>query len=298
MVPRHYRLRGLMATRLAIAPTRGALPTCVPSLMPFHIGYSGPVPISTYMRVEPSHGTIGAPPKKAEEDGNDGSSAPAMQTEDNGEKSVESLGEENGASQTSQSGAWENSIESGASRRYISTFRGRTIHGLDIDLPEGYAGVVLRTEGQRKSNNSVGSSKDGRHREHPKTTVKRVTRRSKATVTRDEDGEVEMEMSEKVVQRVECMDLTEDVERDADEYMPTRALIPTAEFSSFRLWNADIPVDEGADEYSRSLTEWIRLAHHVCPKYSCLSLLTDSYAADPSDPPLNSTSCLTPVLMR
>jgi len=251
------------------------------------------------MHVEPSHGTIGAPPKKTEQDGNDGSPAPARQTADNGEKSVESLGGKNGASQTSQSGAEDiaqNIIESGAPRRYISTFRGRTIHGLDIDLPEGYAGLVLRTEGQGISHNSVGSSRDGRHRDYPKTTVKRVTRRSKTTVTRDEDGEVELEMSEKVVQRVECMDLTEDVEQDADGYVPTRVLIPTAQFSLFRLWNADIPVNEGTDEYSRSLTEWIRLSHHVCPS-PCLSLLTNSYAADSSDSPLNSTSCLTPVLM-
>ncbi|KAF8348558.1 ribonuclease H2, subunit C [Amanita rubescens] len=234
--------------------------------MPFHIGYSGPAPISTYMHVEPSPGTIGAPPKKAKQDDNDGSSAPAMQTEDNGEKVVESLGEENDASQTSRNGAGDltpNSIESGDARRHISTFRGRTIHGLDIDLPEGYTGLVLRTEGQGISNNSVGSSRDRRHRDYPKATVKRVTRRSKTTVTRDEDGEVELEMSEKVVQRVECMDLTEDVERDVDEYVPTRVLIPTAQFSSFRLWSADIPVNEGTDEYSRSLTEWIRLAHHI-----------------------------------
>lgn len=259
-----------MATRLAIAPINDALPTCAPCLMPFHVGYSGPAPISTYMMlVEPSSEAVGVPPMKEESDDN-GVSGPVMQTGD----SAESVSGENDASQTSPNGTGEtaqNSIESGARRRHISTFRGRIIHSLDIDLPEGYTGLVLRTEGQGISNASAAPSRDGRYGDNARTTVKRVTRRSKAVVTRDEAGEVELEMSEKVVQRVEFMDLTEDIERDTEEHLPTRALIPTARFSSFRLWNADIPADDGADEYSRSLTEWIRLARHVCPEFdSCL----------------------------
>ncbi|KAF8692122.1 hypothetical protein AX14_002601 [Amanita brunnescens Koide BX004] len=239
------------AARLAIAPTKGPLPTCAPNLMPFHIGYSGPAPISTYMLVEPSSEAVGAPSKK-EESGDDG--------ENNEEENVKSVSGETGAPQTLPSGTVQTGTESGAPRRHISTFRGRVIHSLDINLPEGYTGLVFRTEGQGISNTSAGPSRDGRS---ARTTVKRVTRRSKAIVTRDEEGDVELEMSEKVVQSVEFMDLTDDVERDAEEYLPTRALIPTAQFSSFRLWNADIPADDGADEYSRSLTEWITLARHI-----------------------------------
>jgi hypothetical protein len=219
------------------------------------------------MLVEPSSEAVGVPPKKEESDDN-GVSAPAMQTRDNEERSAGSVSGENDASQTSPNGTGktaQNSIESGAHGRHISTFRGRIIHSLDIDLPEGYTGLVLRTEGQGTTT-SAASSRDGRYGDNARTTVKRVTRRSKAVVTRDEAGEVELEMSEKVVQRVEFMDLTEDIERDTEEHLPTRALIPTARFSSFRLWNADIPADDGADEYARSLTEWIRLARHVCPE--------------------------------
>lgn len=217
---------------------------------------------------EPSSEAVGVPPKKAESD-NNGVSTPVVQAGDNEDKSAESVSGENDASQTSPSGTREtvqNSIESGVPRRHISTFRGRTIHSLDIDLPEGYAGLVLRTEGQGISNTSAAPSRDGRYGDNARTTVKRVTRRSKAIVTRDEAGEVELEMSEKVVQRVEFMDLTEDIERGTEERLPTRALIPTGRFSSFRLWNADIPADAGADEYTRSLTEWIKLARHVCPE--------------------------------
>ena len=227
------------------------------------------------MLVEPSSEAVGVPPMK-EESNNDRTSPPVMQTGDN---------EESGASQVPPNGTGETA----QNRRHISTFRGRIIHSLDIDLPEGYTGLVLRTEGEGISNTSAAPSRDGRYGDNARTTVKRVTRRSKAIVTRDEAGEVELEMSERVVQRVEFMDLTEDIERDTEEHLPTRALIPTARFSSFRLWNADIPADDGADEYCRSLTEWITLARHVCPNPIFMFAITNSYDVDSSGSSLSSS---------
>ncbi|KAF8635380.1 hypothetical protein AX15_000385 [Amanita polypyramis BW_CC] len=239
-----------MAIRLGIAPPKDALPTCTPNLMPFHINYSGPALISTYMQVEPSHETVGAPAKSVE----DPTTSAPQTNENEGDNvgGIQSL--EVDASQTEP-------VVVGASKRFISSFRGRTIHGLDIDLPEGYGGLILRTEGHGANSTSATSST--RHEEADTTKVKRVTRRSKRIVARDDAGEVELEMSEKVVQEVEIMDLTRGLDEDDFERLPTQMLIPTAQFSSFRLWNPDIPADEGADEYTRSLTEWTRLAHHI-----------------------------------
>ena len=54
-------------------------------------------------------------------------------------------------------------------------------------------------------------------------------------------------------------DAIEDHEENEDS-RPTKHLHPKSQFRSFTLWNADIPVDEGRDEYLRSLREWVNLA--------------------------------------
>ncbi|KAK2461193.1 hypothetical protein APHAL10511_006720 [Amanita phalloides] len=249
-----------MAARMAIAPVTDDLSVCIPNLMPFHIGYSGPAPISTFMGVEPSHQTVGAPVMDNEHGDNAMGSAPVTYTSNNEDIGVDIT--QPGGIGTSQEDATNATVvKFDASRRHVSTFRGRTIHGLDVDLPEGYAGLELRTEGHGTTKSAMASSSRDRRQEE-RTAVKRVTRRSKQIAVRDETGEVEMEMSEKVVRNVEFMDLTDNAE-DVDEYLPARMLVPTAQFRSFRLWNADRPADEGADEYTRSLSEWITLAHHI-----------------------------------
>lgn len=43
-----------MSSSIVIARAEEPLPTCTPHLMPFHIDYSGPAPISTYFRVKPA----------------------------------------------------------------------------------------------------------------------------------------------------------------------------------------------------------------------------------------------------
>lgn len=39
----------------------------------------------------------------------------------------------------------------------------------------------------------------------------------------------------------------------------TRTLLPQATFESFTIWSPDGPLDQGRDEYCRSLTEWVTL---------------------------------------
>ncbi|KAH9971005.1 hypothetical protein BGW80DRAFT_1325058, partial [Lactifluus volemus] len=43
-------------------------------------------------------------------------------------------------------------------------------------------------------------------------------------------------------------------------------------FDSFVLWHPDNPVDEGKDEYLRSLSEWVNIAAEVCVG-DCLPLV-------------------------
>ncbi len=81
----------------------------VPDLMPFHIDYNGPAPVSTYMKVEVEKRGVGMPDNVPENGGG-------------GDKRKEEEG------------------------RYVSTFRGRVMHGLDVGLPSGYSGLVLRSE--------------------------------------------------------------------------------------------------------------------------------------------------------
>jgi hypothetical protein len=119
------------------------------------------------------------------------------------------------------------------------------MQGLTVDLPEGFSGIVLSSEdiGKRKvverpaAPRKKGEKKGGR-------ATRRSMRDRKDDV--DDDGDVTMEDQE----------ACEDSES-------TKTLRATSKFSSFTLWNADVDVDEGRDEYLRSLSEYQRLSAEV-----------------------------------
>lgn len=78
----------------------------------------------------------------------------------------------------------------------------------------------------------------------------RGSRRNKAIDLDDEEGN--------------SMDVDESLLANADEEAgEIKAWDPTKTFNSLLLWNADIAVDEGRDEYVRSLGEWTTLASSV-----------------------------------
>jgi hypothetical protein len=139
--------------------------------MPFHIDHTGKAPIDAYFRVKEASG----------------------QPDSDGDETRE---EESGPETETD----PKSTPTADKTRFVSAFRGRTVQGLEIGVPEGYGGIVLRDR--------VGRS----------------------TMM---DGET------------------------------AQNLYPSATFSSFVLWNADVPVDEGKDEYVRSLTEWMKLSEEV-----------------------------------
>ncbi|TCD69625.1 hypothetical protein EIP91_006850 [Steccherinum ochraceum] len=255
-----------MATTLYLEPTRSTPPKCTPNLMPFHIGYSGPAPVSTYFRVKtalpPSYGST-KESGSVEADSN-------VVTETVSE-SQETLITDSPAIPEASSSATLPVTASASSatlvndevsataegvsqlslqRHYTAAFRGRTMHGLQVDLPEGYGGLVFRSPGANEitaSDNDTSSKRKGKTRAKDADTGLSGRRSRGVRAVEEADEDVEMHVAE-----------------GEEEYNELkRVLQPTGTFSSFILWNPDVPVDEGRDEYVRSLTEWMKLSAEI-----------------------------------
>jgi len=211
---------------IVIAPIHNlsSLKECTPNLMPFHINYSGPAPISTYMPVRLTSEAVGAPsppePEQTTEDVHPPRPSFAKRVTD-------------------------------ATTRFISSFRGRTIQGLKVEVPAGYMGLMLKADeqsGGKMARSAVNGYGEGNAR-----TSKEVGRSTRSMMrVIDVDAHGEEDHGENGM----------DVERPIDP-ATIRTLVPSSRFSSFILWHADHPVDEGRDEYFRSLTEWTQLAHEI-----------------------------------
>lgn len=120
------------------------LPTCNPNLMPFHIKYTGPAAVSMFFRVEKM---------KAEEE--------EVVKEQNDKKEVEEENPVQGPKPTSTLVSSETSIlKKDADTRFISSFRGRTIHGLTVDVPTGYTGLLLHGDPQPTTVSHVDRARD------------------------------------------------------------------------------------------------------------------------------------------
>ncbi|PCH44520.1 hypothetical protein WOLCODRAFT_105260 [Wolfiporia cocos MD-104 SS10] len=240
---------------IEIGSPSGTLPTCTPYLMPFHIAYSGPAPVATYFRAKP------APPPSYGKgiDASSGGAAEAVKGHDRSQPSASGSSQSTlvaaSSSATLNSGppspgagdkAAAGSEKASLAKRFIAAFRGRTVQGLEVALPKGYTGLVLHTpEEDAKPKRGHGVRRDdGEVRAQTRT---RNTRRSAPVI--DVDAQADDEHMA--------------VDGDEDEEAPARVLRPAATFSSFVLWNQDIPVDEGRDEYLRTLSEWTRLAAEI-----------------------------------
>jgi len=117
------------------------------------------------------------------------------------------------ASPVRQSGHIQRLSES--AKRFISSFRGRTVHGVEVTLPKGYVGIVLR--GDTNDRAHAHPSTGGKSKRHP-------VRNSRRRPT-DEEELDEMSLED-------------------EEKPPVRVLKPTARFDSFVLWHPAIPVVE------------------------------------------------------
>ncbi|EIW58389.1 uncharacterized protein TRAVEDRAFT_37330 [Trametes versicolor FP-101664 SS1] len=245
-----------MAERSKIAASERPLPQTTPHLMPFHIAYSGPAPISTYFLVRDApEPTFGRETKSTIPDRDLAQSQDISDSQTTLVASSSTFSGSLGPSSSSATITDVNMQELGSDkprpRHFASAFRGRTMHGLEVALPEGYAGVVLRAPDDRKRKSTappsrVAEEQDSKARAKAKSKgAGRTTRQAKRAAEPVED------------------EAEEEGAAGGQDAGPARVLTPAAMFSSFVLWHPDIPVDESRDEYMRSLTEWTRLSAEI-----------------------------------
>jgi len=214
---------------------------CTPNLMPFSINYTGPAPVSTYLRILPASDRVGAP---KEQDASANTAADALASEPDASTSST-------ASASNNPAPLPLPLPSASTRaaRFVSRFRGRAIQGVSVAMPAGYSGVVLTSDGTSAIQPRTLKTKI---KERIKKVSGRATRSSHATSIDSQDEDMDSE------------DEIKDVKQD-----PVKTLTVVSQFNSFVLWNPDIPVDEGRDDYMRSLNEWIRISEVVRSLIPC-----------------------------
>ncbi|KAI0692504.1 ribonuclease H2, subunit C [Cytidiella melzeri] len=229
-------------------PKTSPIPACSPNLMPFHISYTGPAPLSTYFRVKqapkPEYGatttTISTLPEPPTSILASDSQATLVDSEtqpsESASTSQDTLDEEMIAEDPTIASAVSSSSSS-LSNHLVAAFRGRTVRGLTVDLPAGYTGVVFTAPPDQKGSSDLNPNETGK----PHST----RRNTRQTVAEKPD----------LAELGDALD-----EEDERVSVPVRSLEVSGTFESFVLWNADVPVDVSRDEYLRSLTEWTRLA--------------------------------------
>jgi len=270
---------------LAIAPSSTHLENVKLHLMPFGIAYTGPAPVSTYFMVKDApkdeekeigeamvvdgvvSTTVAASDLTPNESLTEVTSLAAM---DSQSTAASTLVEPESSSagllpqETILSSNTEEVLAGGSTTektRYVAAFRGRTIHGLEMEVPEGYAGFILGVEGEankevetKKGSDEVSSKRKLEESSSGKSKVsKKVQHSRKGRTTRNSTPVVEVEDEP-------MEDVHQSQEPNNDEDAAERILVPTAGFSSFTIWSADNVIDAGKDEYIRSLDEWVRMS--------------------------------------
>ncbi|KAF5316238.1 hypothetical protein D9619_006781 [Psilocybe cf. subviscida] len=299
----------MSTANLVISPSSSTLPTCNPNLMPFHIDYTGPAAVSAYMRVDklqPENATV----ESVVEEVTEKKVSVKVTTEVHGDTAVVEaettttttttitdivMGDPTPTtpskvlsaaasedtivveSQESTSSVASSStpplVLEDADRRFVSTFRGRTIHGLTVDLPEGYGGLLLKSTGKENMEGQSDDTKTKQAWSKAKPAAKAKAKAVEEAPAKPRGRVTRSAAAPKQTAPIEIDDTAEDEEMadavvdasasDPSQDQPVRELIPTAQFPSFTLWHADRPVDKGRDEYTRTLTEWISLAHEI-----------------------------------
>lgn len=155
-----------------------------------------------------------------------------------------------------------------AKPQYTAAFRGRIVRGLEVSLPPGYGGVVLRSD---RSNLEKDASFSQASTTRKKRGLGKAMETKKGRFTRRSSKMMDVDEAEDDDQRKDLVPDDEDYSNllasshvDATN---VKTLKPSATFSSFVVWNPDIPVDEGSDEYILSLTEWMSVSAEVRQKY-------------------------------
>ena len=209
------------------------LPSCTPYLMPFHIDYSGKAPISTYLRVEAASEIVGAPPSQEDASSTE---LKAGGSSDLSQNSKETLVDAEPLSETDRGTDGPPLPPPSlakrvtyATTRFISSFRGRTIQGLKVELPEGYGGLVLQADvmGSETKADKTNVNRKAQGKQNAKKSSKGRVSRSTARIETGgddvDDNAMEVDGDE--------MNLKDQVGAVAT----VRTLIPSSRFSSFIL---------------------------------------------------------------
>lgn len=237
-----------MTTKIQIGIPQTGLAACSsgPQLMPFHIAHSGPAPISTFFRVKDA--AVDAPTRGA---GSSSVMVPVSAAEGSTMKALDV-----------PAGAETNSRTS-PRRRLIAAFRGRRLVGLDVPLPDGYTGFVLRSDPSGRGAQSSSSKAAAQSSEIIKNG--RGKGRAPGRRTRRAQDEDEMENYEDQT-TIGTDEVVGDIMPAPAEDVEIRMLRPIGTFVSFMVWSPDIAVDEGQDEYMRALKEWTAVVAEVSDK--------------------------------
>ena len=292
---------------VVLEPTPAAgLKACEPNLMPFHISYTGPALISTFMDIKPAKDD--EPGMPAPQEPADGATEGPSTESRGGVVGGSTVGEKKEATGTGTEASMaadttpvvEEPLETPStnkSTRTVSTFRGRIIQGLKVDLPKGYGGLVLQappahaTTSASSSKPSPAEPSKAASSSKSRPTVAqegvvddddeyptarstrrrgRLARSAVSTKVIDVEKEEEAEKKKKAkAKEAETIDVDEEaatMDVDAtgqDTSSAQRRLKPVAQFSSFTIWHPDNPIVEMQDEYYRSVHEWTALATAV-----------------------------------
>ena len=245
------------------------LTTVSPNLMPFHIAYSGPVPMSTYFmprpfvdeREERRRALIG----KEEGKSGDVDGVGEVDPMHNNTRDKASCGESKD----------RNLDGSGKEDVLCAAFRGRIVVGQPICLPEAYTGLMLLQESTpHAETDSHGQGQSVQGTQQAKAKAKSSSERAKALKAkaaaklknkrsrRHQEDEEEAEGAEGGEGDEEVLDGDGENVSLIKESVP-RTFVAKGRFDTFTLWHPDGPVDKTRDEYIRSLNDWITLAAEV-----------------------------------
>ncbi|KAL1741974.1 ribonuclease H2, subunit C [Schizophyllum fasciatum] len=237
-----------MSLRLQSSCAVRQLPAADPNLLPFHVAHTGPAPVSAYFLVQPAKEAVGAPAAMA-----DASTAKPDASTTKADASTTKADASETEGDASMTGGAPGAASSGPSKRLVSAFRGRTVHGLRVDVPAGYHGLVLRADGQRARDSKP---QTGRPRRDADARL-----RGADAELRGADAELRGAADAGLGDADDTL-----LAADADAAPPddaARLLRPAAQFSALTVWAADIPVDAARDDYVRALAEWTALAGEI-----------------------------------
>ncbi|KAL5513345.1 hypothetical protein ACEPAH_3744 [Sanghuangporus vaninii] len=228
-----------------------------PQLMPFHIAYSGPAPIATFFRV-----------REMNEESSPSFASASSSSPGSSDITVEEKSAATNGIHSEKKSMMNGNGKLGLGKRLVAAFRGRRVVGVEVPLPEGYTGVILHSDAASSKNtdprgslsNDVEGSKRINGRREAST---RGTRHSKPIEVDDDEDVGEFSPNQNGIDLNDDMTDPSLVLNSNEHEGEVKTLKAMQTFQSIVVWNPDVVVDDGRDEYIRALREWTAVASEV-----------------------------------